>query len=142
MLKVTDENSYFKSVLRIKFFFNRFWYENPGIFSSEQLVQIKQSSLGRVLCDDGDNITTVTKDVFMIPFKQNPNFVECSSVPKIELSVWTECCQGDKHFFMFRYLSLFVVLKLFLCVFKTISFLNSCKLTSIYSYQSNVYPFK
>lgn len=105
-------------------------------------MQIKQSSLGRVLCDDGDNITTVTKDVFVIPFKQNPNFVECSSVPKIELSVWTECCQGDKHFSVFRYLSLFVVLKLFLYVFKTHSFfLNSCKLTSIY-HQSNVYPFK
>lgn len=91
--------------------FNRFWYENPGIFSSEQLIQIKQSSLGRVLCDDGDNITTVTEDVFVIPFKQNPNFVECSSVPKIELSVWTECCQGNEHFSILNSLILFIVMK-------------------------------
>lgn len=118
MLKITDENSYYlKSVLQENIFFYRFWYENPGIFSSEQLLQIKQSSLGRVLCDVGDNITTVTEDVFVIPFKQNPNFVECSSVPKIELSVWTECCQGDKHFSMLSYLILFVILKLFFVFF-------------------------
>lgn len=72
---------------------DRFWYENSGVFSPEQLLQIKQSSLGRVLCDSGDNITTVTQDVFKVPHKQNPNFDECISIPKIELNVWTECCQ-------------------------------------------------
>ncbi|KFM73649.1 Peroxidasin, partial [Stegodyphus mimosarum] len=72
---------------------DRFWYENPGIFSPNQLVQIKQSSLGRILCDNGDNITSVTQDVFTVPHLQTPNFVQCSAVPKVELNVWTECCQ-------------------------------------------------
>ncbi|XP_054710141.1 peroxidasin-like [Uloborus diversus] len=72
---------------------DRFWYENEGIFTPDQLVQIKQSSLARVLCDNGDNITLVTRDVFAVPKVQVPNFVDCSTVPQIELSVWTECCE-------------------------------------------------
>lgn len=72
---------------------DRFWYENPGVFTPEQLVQIKQSSLGRVMCDNGDNITQVTDDVFIIPQLQERHFVDCSSIPKVELKVWTECCE-------------------------------------------------
>lgn len=79
-------------VHKINFF--RFWYENPGVFSPDQLIQIKQSSLARVICDNGDNITTLTKDVFTVPHVQTPNYVPCSSIPKVELNVWTECCQG------------------------------------------------
>ncbi|KAG8198932.1 hypothetical protein JTE90_015139 [Oedothorax gibbosus] len=72
---------------------DRFWYENAGIFSPEQLVQIKQISLARVICDNGDNITTLTKDVFTVPHVQVPNYFRCTSLPKVELSVWTECCK-------------------------------------------------
>ncbi|XP_067135162.1 peroxidasin isoform X2 [Centruroides vittatus] len=71
---------------------DRFWYENPGIFTTEQLVQIKQSSLGRVMCDNGDNITQVTRDVFIIPRRQSPETVACSALPKINLNIWKECC--------------------------------------------------
>ncbi|XP_042897805.1 peroxidasin [Parasteatoda tepidariorum] len=72
---------------------DRFWYENPGIFTTDQLTQIKQSSLARVICDNGDNITTLTKDVFTVPHLQSPKFTSCSSLPSIKLNVWTECCQ-------------------------------------------------
>ncbi|GFT51376.1 peroxidasin [Trichonephila clavipes] len=72
---------------------DRFWYENPGIFSPDQLHQIKQSSLARVICDNGDNITTLTEDVFTVPHLQSPNFHSCSSLPEVKLTVWTECCQ-------------------------------------------------
>ncbi|GBM59397.1 Peroxidasin [Araneus ventricosus] len=72
---------------------DRFWYENPGIFSPDQLHQIKQSSLARVICDNGDNITTLTEDVFTVPHHQSPSFRPCSTLPRVELSVWTECCQ-------------------------------------------------
>ncbi|GFS41621.1 peroxidasin [Nephila pilipes] len=71
---------------------DRFWYENPGIFSPDQLHQIKQSSLARVICDNGDNITTLTEDVFTVPHLQSPNFRSCSTLPEVKLSVWTECC--------------------------------------------------
>ncbi|XP_071446700.1 peroxidasin homolog [Hetaerina americana] len=73
---------------------DRFWYENPAVFKPEQLLQIKQSSLARVICDNGDNITEVNKDVFILPKHHNPHFVQCPSLPEIDLRFWTECCDG------------------------------------------------
>jgi len=72
----------------------RFWYENPSVFKPEQLIQIKQTSLGRVLCDSGDDITDVTRNVFILPNKQSPAFVSCSDLTQIDLRFWTECCHG------------------------------------------------
>ncbi|KAG5677506.1 hypothetical protein PVAND_007262 [Polypedilum vanderplanki] len=69
---------------------DRFWYENPSVFKPEQLVQIKQTSLARVLCDNGDNITRITRDVFLLPSLQG-GYVDCEEIPKISLRVWTEC---------------------------------------------------
>lgn len=34
-------------------------YENPTVFSPIQLQQLKKATLGRLLCDNGDNITRV-----------------------------------------------------------------------------------
>lgn len=64
------------------------------MFKPEQLTQIKQVSLGRVLCDNGDDISDVTKDVFILPKKQSPAFVPCGDLPQIDLRFWTECCHG------------------------------------------------
>lgn len=72
----------------------RFWYENPSVFKPEQLIQIKQTSLGRVLCDNGDDITDVTRNVFILPNKQSPAFVSCSDLTQIDIRFWTECCHG------------------------------------------------
>lgn len=70
---------------------DRFWYENPSTFKPEQLIQIKQFSLGRVICDNGDNITHITKDVFVLPNLQD-GYVSCEEIPQADLSVWSECC--------------------------------------------------
>uniref|UniRef100_A0A1B6E548 Uncharacterized protein n=2 Tax=Clastoptera arizonana TaxID=38151 RepID=A0A1B6E548_9HEMI len=76
---------------------DRFWYENPSTFKPEQLTQIKQSSLGRILCDNGDNITNITNDVFILPSRQQPNFVNCDDLPTLDLRFWYECedCGDD-----------------------------------------------
>ncbi|PSN40372.1 Peroxidasin, partial [Blattella germanica] len=71
---------------------DRFWYENPSVFKPEQLTQIKQTSLGRVLCDNGDDITDITHNVFLLPKKQLPAFVSCNELTRIDLHFWTECC--------------------------------------------------
>ncbi|KAG8235448.1 hypothetical protein J437_LFUL015796 [Ladona fulva] len=71
---------------------DRFWYENPSVFKPEQLTQIKQSSLARVICDNGDNITEINQDVFVLPKHQNPQLVKCQTLPAINLRFWTECC--------------------------------------------------
>ncbi|XP_045133366.1 peroxidasin-like isoform X1 [Portunus trituberculatus] len=76
---------------------DRFWYENPNIFKREQLQQIKQSTLGRVMCDNGDNIQDVTVDVFILPREQSPAFVPCSSLPYVNLRLWTDCCTDCRN---------------------------------------------
>lgn len=76
---------------------DRFWYENPSTFKPEQLTQIKQASLGRVLCDNGDNITKVTKDVFVLPEHQEGGYVDCKILPEVNLKVWTDCEECSVH---------------------------------------------
>ncbi|KAK5642959.1 hypothetical protein RI129_009126 [Pyrocoelia pectoralis] len=70
---------------------DRFWYENPSTFQADQLVQIKQYTLAQVICDVGDNITTITKNVFRVPDLQG-GFIVCSELPRVDLRFWTECC--------------------------------------------------
>ncbi|XP_070811168.1 peroxidasin homolog [Pituophis catenifer annectens] len=71
---------------------DRLWYENPGVFTPAQLTQIKQSSLARVLCDNGDNITRVQRDVFRVA--EFPHgYGSCAEVPKVDLRMWQDCCE-------------------------------------------------
>lgn len=75
---------------------DRFWYENAGIFKPEQLAQIKQASLARVLCDNGDNITRITEDIFTLPSLQG-GYKECKAIPMISLRTWTDCSDCSGH---------------------------------------------
>ncbi|XP_012818358.1 peroxidasin isoform X1 [Xenopus tropicalis] len=71
---------------------DRFWYENPGVFTAAQLTQIKQTSLARVLCDNGDNITKVQHDLFRVA--EFPHgYVSCKNIAKMDLRVWQDCCE-------------------------------------------------
>jgi hypothetical protein len=71
----------------------RLWYENPGVFSPAQLTQIKQTSLARILCDNSDNITRVQGDVFKVA--EFPHgYGSCEDVPRVDLRVWQDCCEG------------------------------------------------
>ncbi|KAG5889229.1 hypothetical protein JTB14_006365 [Gonioctena quinquepunctata] len=69
---------------------DRFYYENPSVFKPEQLAQVKQYSLSRVLCDNGDNITKVTRDLFKLPELQG-GYVNCDVIPRVDLRAWYEC---------------------------------------------------
>lgn len=72
---------------------DRFWYENPAMFRPEQLAQIKQTSLARILCDNGDNIKRVQPDVFLLPEGAN-SFTTCDEIPYVDLRIWSDCCDG------------------------------------------------
>ena len=37
-------------------YLNRFWYENPDVFTSAQLAEIKRTNLAKIICENGDNI--------------------------------------------------------------------------------------
>ncbi|XP_001354288.3 peroxidasin [Drosophila pseudoobscura] len=69
---------------------DRLYYENPGVFLPEQLVQIKQANFGRVLCDVGDNFDQVTENVFILA-KHQGGYKKCEDIPGINLYLWQDC---------------------------------------------------
>ncbi|XP_026789759.3 peroxidasin [Pangasianodon hypophthalmus] len=83
---------------------DRFWYENPGVFSPAQLTQLKQASLARVLCDNGDNITRIQSDVFTVA-EFPRGYGNCEDVPKIDLRMWQDCCEDCRTKGQFNTLS-------------------------------------
>ncbi|KAM3923611.1 peroxidasin homolog isoform 2-T2 [Leptodactylus fuscus] len=84
---------------------DRFWYSNPGVFTPAQLSQIKQTSLARILCDNGDNIQHVQKDVFLVASFPH-GMQKCKDIPAVDLSFWKECCDGCGNNVQFDALSL------------------------------------
>ncbi|XP_053994637.1 peroxidasin [Hylaeus volcanicus] len=72
---------------------DRFWHESPTVFKQEQLAQIKQTSLARVLCDNGDNIKRIQPNVFLLPEGDN-RYVNCEEIPHMDLRLWSDCCDG------------------------------------------------
>lgn len=75
---------------------DRLWYENAAVFRPEQLQQIRASTLGAVLCNNGDNITQITDNVFHLPALQG-GYKQCAQLPQINLAVWLNCdkCAGS-----------------------------------------------
>ncbi|VDM92238.1 unnamed protein product, partial [Litomosoides sigmodontis] len=64
---------------------DRFYYENPGIFTRAQLSEIRKSSFSRLLCDNGDNISKVPQEAFRIG-----QMIPCAQVPQIDLKKWKD----------------------------------------------------
>ncbi|XP_016066188.1 PREDICTED: lactoperoxidase isoform X2 [Miniopterus natalensis] len=65
---------------------DRFWWENPGVFTEKQRDSLKKVSFSRLVCDN----THITK-VPLNPFQANSypqDFVDCSSIEKLDLSPW------------------------------------------------------
>ena len=65
---------------------DRFYFENPGVFSASQLSEIKKSSMSRIICDNADDISTIEQNSFLI----TNNRVSCSQIAVPNLSVWKE----------------------------------------------------
>ncbi|XP_072417108.1 peroxidasin homolog isoform X3 [Chiloscyllium punctatum] len=83
---------------------DRFWYENPWVFTPAQLTQIKQTSLARVLCDNGDNITRIQPDVFRVADYPH-GYQSCDDIPKMDLRMWQDCCEDCRTRGQFNALS-------------------------------------
>jgi len=68
---------------------DRFYYENPGIFTRAQLAEIRKGSFARIICDNNDGtMTAVPREAFRLP--RNGLLVSCSQIPHIDLSPWKE----------------------------------------------------
>uniref|UniRef100_A0A672UGH7 Peroxidasin n=1 Tax=Strigops habroptila TaxID=2489341 RepID=A0A672UGH7_STRHB len=66
---------------------DRFWYENPGVFTPAQLTQIRQTSLARVICDNSDHIQQLQRDVFRVA-SYLQGMVSCEEIPAVDLRLW------------------------------------------------------
>ncbi|XGW08013.1 hypothetical protein V3C99_010828 [Haemonchus contortus] len=64
---------------------DRFYYENPGIFTPNQLAEIRKSSLSRVICDNADHFELISQDAFLLP---GPQLTPCTALPEIDLTKW------------------------------------------------------
>ncbi|XP_039103291.1 lactoperoxidase [Hyaena hyaena] len=65
---------------------DRFWWENPGVFTEKQRYSLQKMSFSRLVCDN-THITKVPRH----PFQANnypQGFVDCSAIDKLDLSPW------------------------------------------------------
>ncbi|XP_076462560.1 peroxidasin-like isoform X2 [Babylonia areolata] len=75
---------------------DRFYYENPGAFSAEQLIEIKRVSLAQVICQSSDNIGKVQEDVFL-RVDDDDDYIDCSNIPRLDLRMWSDCCEDCRR---------------------------------------------
>ncbi|XP_009073007.1 PREDICTED: lactoperoxidase-like, partial [Acanthisitta chloris] len=67
---------------------DRFWWENPGVFTPQQLEALRRITVSRVFCDN-TRIRKVPKDVFKIN-NYPEDFVDCEEIDAIDLSPWKD----------------------------------------------------
>ncbi|NXK19243.1 PERE peroxidase, partial [Arenaria interpres] len=67
---------------------DRFWWENPGVFTLQQLSALRKISLSTVICDN-TRINKIPRDVFK--FNSYPeNFIDCHEIDMLNLSPWKD----------------------------------------------------
>ncbi|XP_040468672.1 eosinophil peroxidase-like [Falco naumanni] len=65
---------------------DRFWWENPGVFTPLQRCSLVKISLSRIICDNTD-ISKVPRHIFKAN-RYPCGFVSCSKIPKLDLRAW------------------------------------------------------
>uniref|UniRef100_UPI00358E85AB thyroid peroxidase n=1 Tax=Myxine glutinosa TaxID=7769 RepID=UPI00358E85AB len=67
---------------------DRFWWENPSVFTAGQRAEIARHSLSRIICDNS-GLKQVPRDAFRL--ERSPHaFVPCTQVPGLNLSAWKD----------------------------------------------------
>ncbi|XP_069883096.1 lactoperoxidase isoform X3 [Dipodomys merriami] len=65
---------------------DRFWWENPGVFTEKQRASLQKVSFSRLVCDN-THITKVPRNPFQA-HSYPQGFVDCSAIDKLDLSAW------------------------------------------------------
>jgi peroxidase len=64
------------------------------VFSSAQLAELKKTALAKIICENGDSIEHVQRDVFL-----NAAFPDqmsrCEEIEDVSLEPWRNCCQEN-----------------------------------------------
>ena len=66
---------------------DRFWYENPGVFTQAQLDQIRRGSIARILCDNSDAVPQVQVNAFLLGSR---TFCSLPTIPRLDFQPWQE----------------------------------------------------
>ena len=65
---------------------DRFFYENLGVFSSSQVLEIKKTSLSRLYCDNVNGIVSIQRNAFFSAV--NGVRPSCQQIPGMSLCQW------------------------------------------------------
>ena len=65
---------------------DRFWYENPGVFTPAQRTEIQKGTIARIICDNGGGIPRVQTNAFLLG-SQSFCFL---SIPSLDFQPWRE----------------------------------------------------
>ncbi|XP_011872587.1 PREDICTED: peroxidase-like isoform X1 [Vollenhovia emeryi] len=74
---------------------DRFFYDSatqPYPFTPEQLTQLRNVTLARIFCDNGDDITHMQRNVFLKPQAGNElrRCTDFEAIPSVDLFAWAE----------------------------------------------------
>lgn len=73
---------------------DRYWHEKSGIFTSDQLKSLQKTTLAKVLCENGDRIDRIPRNVFLNAMYPR-DYVSCSNIEDIDLEPWRGCCSEN-----------------------------------------------
>ena len=77
---------------------DRFWHENAGVFSDDQLEEVKSIGLAKVMCEVLDGMTKASENPFIlggVRVGSAMNGVQnCEKIGKINFSAWKERSVG------------------------------------------------
>lgn len=66
---------------------DRFFYTNKGVFSDQQLKEIKKATLSKIMCDNLKNIVSVQRNAFLAGSRKLRR-VMCDGIPSMDLNAW------------------------------------------------------
>ncbi len=66
---------------------DRFFYLNKGVFSYQQLKEIKKASLSKIMCDNLKNIVSVQPNAFLAGTRKIRRIM-CDRIPGMDLNAW------------------------------------------------------
>ena len=65
---------------------DRFYYENPGVFTEDQQNSLSNVKFSKVICDNADDITTIVPRAFEIGQQKQ----SCASLSSLNLKLWKD----------------------------------------------------
>ena len=67
---------------------DRFYYENPGVFTEDQRNSLSNVKFSKVICDNADDIKEIIPKAFEIGQQKQ----DCDSLSSLNLNLWKDTC--------------------------------------------------